>query len=45
MENNKKTTETMRLAYETPCVALTCWDEDILMTSTDAGEEYPDEWN
>lgn len=45
MKNSKKQTETMRLAYESPCVDLTCLEEDILTVSTDVGKEYPDTWN
>ena len=44
MENKKMQTTTTRLAYETPCIELMCWDEDILMASTDVGEEYPEYW-
>ena len=36
-----------RSKYEAPSVALIYWSEDILAatTSTEVGEEYPDEWN
>ena len=42
---NKMQTETMRLAYETPCVELLSWESDVLMSSPDIGTEYPGDWD
>ena len=45
MEDNKMKTEHQHMAYETPCVELMCWADDILANgSTDVGSEYPDDW-
>lgn len=45
MKNNQIQNETMLLTYESPRVDCTCWDEDVLMASTEIGGEYPEGWN
>jgi len=36
--------EGVREQYETPCVTMSYWSEDVLTNSTDVGVEYPDYW-
>ena len=45
MKDNKMQNETMRLAYESPCVEVLLCGEDVVRTSSDAGEQYPEGWN
>ena len=41
MEEREKSLQ----SYEAPTVGLIYWSADVITMSTDAGEEYPDDWN
>ena len=45
MKDNKMQNETMRLAYESPCVEVLLCEADVVRTSSEVGAERPGDWN
>ena len=35
----------VKSVYEAPCVEVLRWENDVIMASTDVGEDYNPDWN